>query len=78
MKIEVMGSGCKKCKLLYDLTKEIANELDIQEVSYSTDINKIINMGLVSSPVLTIDDKPILVGIIPSKERLREIISKNI
>ena len=79
MKIEVIGSGCKKCKNLFELTKETATELGITNtVLYSTDVNKIVAMGLMSSPVLTINDKPILVGMLPDKERLKEIISKNI
>jgi small redox-active disulfide protein 2 len=79
MKIEVIGSGCKKCKALYELAKEVAGELGINDtVLYSTDINKIVLMGIMSSPVLTISDKPVLVGMLPDKERLREIISKNI
>lgn len=79
MKIEVIGSGCKKCKSLFELTKETAIELGITDtVLYSTDINKIVAMGLMSSPVLTINDKPILVGMLPDKERLKEIISKNL
>jgi small redox-active disulfide protein 2 len=79
MKIEVIGSGCKKCKTLFELTKEVAGELGINDtVLYSTDINKIVMMRIMSSPVLTINDKPVLVGILPDKERLKEIISKNI
>lgn len=79
MKIEVIGSGCKKCKMLFELTQDVAKELGINDtVLYSTDVNKIINMGLMSSPVLTIDDKPILVGILPDKDKIKEIISKNI
>jgi len=79
MKIEVIGSGCKKCKSLFELTEVVVKELGINNiVLYSTDINKIVIMGLMSSPVLTIDDKPILVGMLPDKERLKEIISKNI
>lgn len=79
MKIEVIGSGCKKCKSLFDITKDIVSEIGIKdEVFYSTDINKILSMGLMESPVLAIDDKPILVGALPSKERLKDIISKNI
>jgi small redox-active disulfide protein 2 len=79
MKIEVIGSGCKKCKSLFELTKETALYLGItDQVIYSTDVNKIVSMGLMSSPVLTIDDKPVLVGILPTKEKLKEIISKNI
>jgi small redox-active disulfide protein 2 len=79
MKIEVVGSGCKKCKALFELTEEVSKELNINgTVLYSTDINKIVSMGLMSSPVLIINDKPVLVGILPDKERLKEIISKNI
>ncbi len=79
VKMEVIGSGCKKCKALFELTEEVAKELNISDtVLYSNDINKIISMGIMSSPVLTFNDKPILVGILPDKERLKEIISKNL
>jgi len=79
VKIEVIGSGCKKCKALFELTKEVAQELSINDtVFYSTDINKIIAMGVMQSPVLTIDDKPILVGVLPDKAKLKEIIYKNV
>ncbi|ETB63819.1 TPA: redox-active disulfide protein 2 [Candidatus Nomurabacteria bacterium] len=79
MKIEVIGSGCKKCSNLFELTKVVISEMGIKDaVLYSTDINKIITLGLISSPILTIDDKPILVGILPDKEKLKDIISKNI
>lgn len=79
LKIEVIGSGCKKCKTLFELTQEVARELNIDTtVLYSTDIQKIVTMGIMSSPVLTIDDKPVLVGMLPDKNRLKEIISKNI
>ncbi|HAQ02321.1 hypothetical protein A2467_01745 [Candidatus Nomurabacteria bacterium RIFOXYC2_FULL_36_8] len=79
MKIEVIGSGCKKCKSLFELTEVVSRELGINDtVLYSTDVNKIVAMGLMSSPVLTVNDKPVLVGILPDKERLKEIISKNI
>jgi len=79
VKIEVISSGCKKCRALFDLTEIVAKELNINEaVLYSNDLNKIVSLGLMSSPVLTLNDKPILVGLLPSKERLKEIISKNL
>lgn len=79
VKIEVIGSGCKKCKALFELTEIVARELNINDiVLYSNDINKIVSMGLMSSPVLTLNDKPILVGVLLDKERLKEIISKNL
>lgn len=79
VKIEVIGSGCKKCKALFELTEVVAKELGINDtVLYSTDVTKIASMGLMSSPVLTINDKPVLVGMLPDKDKLKDIISKNI
>lgn len=79
VKIEVIGSGCKKCKALFDLTVEVAKELGINDdVEYSTDVNKVVAMGLMSSPVVTIDGKSVLAGILPSREALKKIISEKI
>lgn len=79
IKIEVIGAGCKRCKSLFDLTQEIVKELNINStVLYNTDITKISFLGLMSSPVLTINDKPVLVGILPDKDKLKEIIYKSI
>jgi small redox-active disulfide protein 2 len=76
MKIEIIGSGCAKCKKLYELTKEVAQDLNIQDtILYSTDMNKIIAMGVMQSPVLAINDKPVLVGILPDKDKFKQIIS---
>lgn len=61
MKIQVLGSGCPSCRQLFEKTKKIAEELSIkEEIEYSTDITKIISLGLMTSPVLVIDNKPVL------------------
>lgn len=79
VKIEVIGSGCKKCKALFELTKEVAIELNIKDtILYSTDIDKIVTMGVMSSPVLAIDDKPVLVGVLPDREKLKDLLCKNV
>lgn len=79
MTIKVLGAGCANCKKLYELTKQAANELKINtEVQYITDIQEIVKMGVMSSPVLAINDKPILAGEIPSLEKIKQLILKNI
>ena len=79
VKMEVIGSGCKKCKALFELTEVVAKKLGINDtVLYSTDVTKIASMGLMSSPVLTIDNKPVLVGMLPDKDKLKDIIYKNV
>lgn len=79
MNIQVLGSGCTTCKNLFELTKKAVAELNrIDEVEYITDINRIIEMGLVSTPVLAINGKPVMVGATADIERIKELIKENI
>jgi glutaredoxin len=48
------------------------------EVEYITDISKIIEMGVMQSPVLAINGKPVMVGFTPDVEKIKEIIQENI
>ena len=78
MKIQVLGSGCKKCKELYGRTQKAVQSLGLNfQVEYITDVQKIIDMGLVSSPVLVIDDKPVLVGMLADIEKIKDLIGAN-
>jgi small redox-active disulfide protein 2 len=77
MQIQVLGMGCAGCKRLYAQTQEAAKELGIDaKVEYSDDIQKIISMGLISSPVLAIDGQPVISGRIPDKEDIKEVLLK--
>ena len=77
MKIQVLGSGCPTCKKLFELTKKAVEELELKtEVEYITNIQKIIEMGVMSSPVLAIDGKPAITGFLPDVEKIKETIKK--
>ena len=79
MKIQVLGSGCPTCKKLFELTKKAVAELKLKtEVEYITDIQKIIEMGVMSSPVLAINGKPILAGFVPDIEKIKKIIKDSL
>jgi small redox-active disulfide protein 2 len=76
-KIEVLGSGCPGCKKLHKMTVEAAGELGLaEEVGYATDINRIIEMGVMQTPVLAVDGKPVLAGFIPDPEQVKEALQK--
>ncbi len=76
MKIQIIGSGCPTCKNLYQLTKTAVAELGIKaDVEYSTDITKIIEMGVMQSPVLAIDGKPVMVGAPGNIEKIKDLIA---
>jgi small redox-active disulfide protein 2 len=82
MKIQVLGSGCPTCKNLYELTKKAVEELGLNEkVEYLTGeegIEKIIEMGIMQSPVLVVDGKPVMVGFIPDIEEIKKLIQDTI
>lgn len=79
MKIQVLGSGCPTCKKLFELTKEAVKQLNLKdEVDYITDISKIIEMGVMSSPVLAIDGKAAMVGFVPDIEKIKKLLSDEV
>jgi len=78
MKIQVLGSGCPTCKKLFELTKEAVNQLNLkEEVEYDTDVSKIIEMGVMSSPALAIDGKPTMVGFVPDIEKIKKLLTSS-
>lgn len=77
MSIEVLGSGCAKCKKLHELTKSAAKELGLStEVLYTTDIEKIVAMGVMASPVIAVNGKPVLVGSVPDIQTIKKLLSE--
>jgi len=79
MKIQVLGSGCPSCHKLFETTKQAIKELNIgEDVEYITDIQKIVELGVIEAPVLAIDGKPVLVGSVPKIEVVKDAIKKAI
>jgi small redox-active disulfide protein 2 len=75
MKIEVLGTGCQKCISVEQNVKKALAELALQaEVEKVTDIQQIIQKGVMSTPALVIDGNLVLQGKSPTVEQLKEII----
>ena len=76
LKIQVFGSGCPSCKRLHERTVQAAKELGLDvEVEYVTDIQRLMALGVMSSPVLAIDGKPVLMGFVPDIEDIKKAIA---
>ena len=72
LKIQVLGTGCPKCKKLADMAEKVARELNLDyELEKVTDINKIISFGVMTTPALVVDGKVVIAGKLPSEEALR-------
>jgi len=58
MKIEILGTGCAKCKTLYDNTVQAVEQSGkTAEVVKVEDIPSIMKYGVMSTPALVIDGK---------------------
>lgn len=80
MKIQVLGSGCPTCKKLYELTKQAVEETGLKkEVEYLTGpegIQKMVDMGVMSSPVLAMNGKPIMTDFVDDIEKIKKLIQE--
>ena len=75
MKIEVLGTGCPKCMSVEQNVNKALAELAFQaDVEKVTDIQQIIQRGVLSTPALAIDGKVVLQGKNPTVEQLKVLI----
>lgn len=76
MKIEVLGTGCKKCNMLEAVTKAAADKLGIQyELLHVKDLGKIAAYGVMMTPALVIDGQVKVSGKIPSEAELTTLLT---
>lgn len=76
MKIEILGTGCAKCKKLYELTNEALKESGVQaELVKVEKIQDIMNYGVMLTPALVIDGQVKLSGKVPAKAEIVKMIS---
>jgi len=79
MNIQVLGTGCPKCKTLEKITREVVAEASIDaNISKVEDIVEIMAFNILTTPALVVDGKVVLKGRIPSKSELKEILTNKI
>lgn len=74
-KIEVLGTGCAKCKRLEKNVQEAVMGTGIEVVKV-TDINEIASRGAMMTPGLVIDGEIVALGRAPSVEEIKEMITE--
>lgn len=71
MKVQILGSGCSKCKLLEQHAREAVAELGIQaDIEKVMEVETIMEMGVMSTPALAIDGIVKSVGRVLSKDQV--------
>lgn len=74
-KIQILGTGCPKCKKLAEnaesAVKDLGIECDIEKV---TNINEIMSFGVMMTPALVVDDEVKVVGKVVSPDEIKDMI----
>jgi len=77
MKLQILGTGCPKCKKLAEnaeaAVKELGAECDIEKV---TDINEIMKFGVMMTPALAIDGQVKVVGKVATPDEIKTFLSE--
>ena len=75
-KIEILGTGCPKCRKMAENAEVAARELNITtEIEKVGEIEKILSYGVMMTPALVVDGEVKVVGKVPSIEEIKKIIS---
>ncbi|MFZ0471145.1 MAG: thioredoxin family protein [Bacteroidales bacterium] len=78
MNIKILGTGCPKCKTLEKVTRQAVDELGIEAtIEKVEDIVKIMAYNVMHTPVLVINEKIVLKGIVPGVSQVKEILIQN-
>jgi small redox-active disulfide protein 2 len=75
MTVKVLGPGCKRCHALAAVTEQALGDLGRPTtVQHVTDYAEMARYGVMSTPALVVDDRVLLSGVIPPRDRLRELL----
>ncbi len=77
MKIQVLGTGCAKCRRLYDAADAAAKQRGCDyTIEKVEDINAITAMGVMMTPALAVDGEIKVVGKVPSADELARLLDR--
>lgn len=75
-KIQILGTGCPKCKKLAENAESAVKELGIDfEVEKVTDINEIMSFGVMMTPALAVDGEVKVIGKVSSPNEIKEMLA---
>ena len=77
MKIEILGSGCPKCKQTEKNVRKAVEELGIKaEIVKVEDLQEIVNRGIIMTPAVFINGESKIKGRIRSPEDIKKLLQK--
>ena len=75
-KLQILGTGCAKCKKLAENTEAAAKAMGIDyELTKVTEISEIMKFGVMMTPALAVDGQVKVVGKVPSLDEIRNLLA---
>jgi len=75
VKIEILGTGCAKCRRMLANVQDAVKELGVPaEIVKVEDITEIMNRGVMLTPALIVDGEARVVGRVPRVDEVKEIL----
>lgn len=75
MKIEILGTGCPKCKatekIVRKVVEELGKEVDIVKVE---DLQEIVDRGVMMTPAVVVDGEVKIIGHVPSPDEIKKLL----
>lgn len=76
--IKVLGAGCKSCHEQYENAKEAVKAMGLSvEVEYITDMQKVMEYGVMSMPALVVNEKVVSMGKVLKAADVEKLLRKS-
>ena len=76
--IKVLGAGCKSCHELYENAKEAVKAMGLSvEVEYITDMQKVMEYGVMSMPAVVVNEKVVSMGKVLKAADVEKLLRKS-
>ena len=76
MEIKILGTGCPRCKTLYETTEQAIAELGLDAtLAKEQDILKIIEYKVLGLPALVVDEKVVSAGAGLSRGEVKKLLT---
>ena len=76
MKIQILGSGCAKCRALTAVAEQAARDMGLTyELEKVTDVQRFADFGVMFTPALVVDGSVKVSGKVPSLDEAKRLLS---
>jgi len=74
-KIQILGTGCPKCKKLAENAESAAKQTGIEyKIEKVTEINNIMKFGVMVTPALAVNGQVKVTGRVPSTDEIKNML----